>query len=298
VTILNNASTPSIAGATFFVGYGQDAATMISNGVNANAVQIPGSQQCPTVFPETPGSLSGLWYAGEQESGWGIHFTQRHELLFAAFYTYDTSGNPKWYVASACAMPSSAATSGKCTGDLYEVTASSLFGIAQGGSHNAANKAGTLQMNFADSSHATMTYTVGSVTRTVPIQRQVFASGTTPPTIDYTDLWYAGEANSGWGMAISHQYNVMFLAWFVYDTNGKPTWYVASACSVVSNGNGCTGDLFQVTGPPFGPTFDSSKVHAQAVGSVSVTFTDPNNGTLNYTVNGVTASKPLQRQVF
>jgi len=297
VTIVNGVSTPVVAGATFFVGYGPNSGAMIGNGVNAGAVQIPGAQQCPSIYPKTPGPLSGLWY-NAQESGWGVHFTQRENALFAAFYTYDAAGNAKWYVASDCAMPGSSATSGQCSGDLYELTASSLFGVASGGAHNAVSKAGTLQVSFADASHATMNFTVGQVTRSLPIQRQLFRAGTTKPTIDYTDLWYAGEQASGWGMAITQQYDMMFLAWFVYDASGKPVWYVASACSVVASGNGCTGDLYQVSGPPFGPSFDASKIRATAVGSASVTFTDPNNGTLTYTVNGTVSSKPITRQVF
>jgi len=296
VTILSNASTPAIAGATFFVGYGADASTMISNGVNANAVQIPGSQQCPTVFPKTPAGLSGLWYAGEAESGWGIDFTQRGSHMFVAFYTYDANGNPKWYVSDNCALPGSAATSGICTGNLYEVTgASPLFGIGPGGTGGSASKVGTLQVNFADPSHATLSFTIGSVSRTVPIVRQLVRSAS---TIDYTDLWYAGAQAPGWGMAISQQSSAMFLAWFVYDPSGKPVWYVAPACTVVTSGNGCSGDLLQVTGPPFGPSFDPSKIHATKVGTVAATFTDPNNGTINYTVNGTTGSKAITRQVF
>lgn len=299
VIILNNASTPSVAGATFFVGYGTDSSTMISNGINANAVAVPGSQQCPGVFPRTPGSLSGLWYAGEQESGWGVDFTQRGVHIFAALYTYDDAGQPKWYFASDCRMAASALTSGRCTGDLYELTATALFGTGASGSpHLPPVKAGTLQVDFASPSQATMSYTVGSVSRTVAIQRQLFPVGTTTPPIDYTDLWWAGQQASGWGMAISHQYNTMFLAWFVYDASGKPVWYTASNCVVTASGNGCSGDLYRVTGPPFGPTFDRSQVHVDAVGSVAITFTDPNNGTLNYTVNGATATKTIMRQVF
>lgn len=298
VTILNGASTPSIAGATFFVGYGADPSTMISNGVNANAVQIPGSQQCPAVFPKLPGALSGLWWGGAQESGWGVHFTERHDKIFAAFYTYDGSGNAKWYVASSCQLPGSAVTSGRCTGDLYEVSATPLFGIAPSGSLNAPSKAGTLQVDFADPSHATMSYTVGSVSRTVAIMRQVFASGATPPTIDYTDLWFAGAQGAGWGMAISQEYGVMFLAWFVYDASGKPVWYVSSNCAVTASGNGCSGPLYQVTGPPFGTSFDPAQVYVAQAGTVSATFTDPNNGTITYTVNGVSSSKAITRQVF
>ena len=296
VSILNNVSTTSVAGATFFVGYGTNASTMLSNGVNANAVQIPGSQQCPAVFPKTPAELSGLWWGGPAENGWGIDFTQRGSAMFVAFYTYDAAGNPKWYVSDNCAMPASAATHGLCTGNLYEVTgASPLFGVASSGTGGSASKVGTLQVDFADTSHATMSFTIGSVSRTVPIMRQLVRSA---PTIDYTDLWYAGEQAKGWGMAISQQSSAMFLAWFVYDASGRPVWYVAPACAVVTSGNGCAGDVYQVTGPPFGPTFDPNKVQPTKIGTVALTFTDPNNGTMNYTVNGTTGSKTIIRQVF
>ena len=52
----------------------------------------------------TPGALSGLWW-DSAESGWGLHITQRRNILFAAWFTYDAAGNPKWYVASSCTMP-------------------------------------------------------------------------------------------------------------------------------------------------------------------------------------------------
>ena len=42
---------------------------------------------------------AGLWW-NPNESGWGIHFTQRGNVIFAAWYTYDGTGAPKWYVAS------------------------------------------------------------------------------------------------------------------------------------------------------------------------------------------------------
>jgi len=97
-------------------------------------------------------------------------------------------------------------------------------------------------------------------------------------------------------MTIAQQAGNMFLAWYVYDGAGKPMWYVASNCAI--SGSGCSGTLDRTTGPAFGPTFDSSKVQAFTAGTVSINFTDANNGTLSYTVNGVTASKSITRQLF
>src|SRR5205807_4107411 len=112
---------------------------------------------------------------------------------------------------------------------------------------------------------ASMTYTVAGQTRTVALSRQLFASGAAPPAVDYTDLWWNAD-ESGWGMAIAHQYGVMFLAWYVYDATGKPTWYVASNCVV--SGSNCSGTLYRTTGPAFGPTFDPSRVQVSTAGTV------------------------------
>ena len=155
--------------------------------------------------------------------------------------------------------------------------------------------AGSLQVNFQNTNAASMTYTASGQTRTVAITRQSIAGGTTLPSVDYTDLWW-NPSESGWGMAIAQQYAVMFLAWYVYDNAGRPVWYVASNCAV--SGNGCSGTLYRTTGPAFGPTFDSSRIQVFTAGTVSLSFTDANNGTLSYTVNGVSASKTITRQLF
>src|SRR6185437_12906793 len=237
--------------------------------------------------PETPGALSGLWYDAA-ESGWGIYFAQRRNILFAAWYTYDATGKPKWYVSSSCAMPAGVTgTSGTCSGDLFEVGGPAFFGVPFDQSRIHASTAGTLQVSFSDAEHASMTYTVAGQTRTVPITRQVFQTSAIPPAVDYTDLWF-NPNESGWGMAMSHQFGVMFLAWFVYDASGNPTWYVASNCLV--SGSSCSGPLYRTTGPAFGPTFNPAAVQAFQVGTVSLNFADPNSAVLSYTVDGVTAS--------
>jgi hypothetical protein len=144
-----------------------------------------------------------------------------------------------------------------------------------------------------------MSYVLGNQTRTQQIQRQVFRPGT-PLAVDYTDLWW-NPSESGWGLGITQQSDVMFLTWFVYEDTGRPIWYVASNCAVKGGGNGCTGRLYRVAGPPgpiFTGTFDRSKVHAEDVGGIDVTFTDSNNGVITYTVNGVPGSKAVTRQLF
>ena len=300
IQLLNNVATSNVAGATVFVGYGASAQAMFSSGVYEAALNVPGAVQCKASLasapaPKSPAPLTGLWW-NAAESGWGIHFTQRGTNLFAAWYTYDAAGNPKWYVAPNCGFASANATSGSCTSALYEVDGPTFFGGAFDTNLVHATQAGNVTLTFQDANTASFNYTVGSSTRTVPIVRQVFPVAQSPtPAVDYTDLWW-NASESGWGMAISHQFGNIFLAWYVYDANGKPFWYVAPACTV--NGSGCSGTLYRTTGPAFGPPLDPTKVQATAVGSAIVSFVDANNAVLSYTVNNVTATKTITRQLF
>ena len=244
--------------------------------------------------PNAPGGLSGLWW-NANESGWGINFTQRRNTVFAAWYTYDSAGNPKWYVAT-CTMASPWVANGTCSGALDEVSGPTFFGTAFDPAAVHVATAGSLQVAFQTTSSASMTYTVGAQTRTVAITRQPLASGTTPPPVDYTDLWW-NPNESGWGIAITQQFDVLFLAWYVYDNTGKPVWYVAT-CAMNAAQNGCTGTLFRTSGPSLGPTFNPTQVQAFSAGTVSLTFPDANDAMLNYTVDGISASKAITRQVF
>jgi len=300
VNILNNVATPNVAGAAVYVGYGPSAASMLSSGVYQNAVSVPGTVQCTASLasapaPALPGALSGLWW-NASESGWGIHFTQRGANLFAAWYTYDAQGNPKWYVAPNCAFSSGNAVSGNCNSALYEVAGAAFFGHDFNPALYHASQAGTLQLSFQNTNAASMSYSVGSQSRTVSIVRQIFpVAATSPPAVDYTDLWW-NPNESGWGMAIAHQFGNIFLAWYVYDASGKPFWYVAPSCTV--SGSGCSGTLYRTTGPAFGPPLDPNKVQAFAVGAATVSFSDANNAVLSFTVDGITATKTLTRQIF
>ena len=298
VQVLNNVYASQVAGATFCIGTGNSGVDSVDPRNSVCVATIPGSGSCtipsnagsPAV--DSPGPLSGLWW-NAAESGWGVSFTQRRNILFAAWYTYDESGDPKWYVASSCAMPADA-SAGTCTGDLFEVSGPNYFGGPFDSSAVRVSRAGSLRVDFAGPESGSMAYTVAGQSRVVPITRQVFRTGKVP-AINYTDLWW-NPLESGWGLSVTHQSDVMFLAWYVYGGSGRPVWYVASSCQVV--GTGCSGSLYRTTGPPWGPAFDSSRVRAIASGTVQLTFSDPNTGVLSYTVDGVSGTKVIQRQKF
>jgi hypothetical protein len=65
-----------------------------------------------------------------------------------------------------------------------------------------------------------------------------------------------------------------------------------------SNGN-YTGTLYRTTGPAFDTAkWNAASVSTVAVGTVNLAFSDANNGVFSYTLNGVSQSKPITREVY
>jgi hypothetical protein len=111
-----------------------------------------------------------------------------------------------------------------------------------------------------------------------------------------TGLWW-NPSESGWGTAITHQYGIFFITLYTYDSNHNPLWYVASNCPVVADG--CTGILYSVQGGTSLTTpWNGSNLALSPEGSLNLAFTDANTGTMSYTINGVSGTKAIARNVF
>jgi cytochrome c553 len=118
------------------------------------------------------------------------------------------------------------------------------------------------------------------------------------PTRDYTDLWYGGESQSGWGFNVmQHGTNVIFGVMYTYDASNRPLWFVLPGGSWVTSTR-FVGKWYRVTGPAANGAFDSSRVKVTEVGTAELEFTDATHGTLAYTVNGVAVTRPISRQPF
>lgn len=121
---------------------------------------------------------------------------------------------------------------------------------------------------------------------------EAFASAVAP---DQSDLWW-NPSESGWGMQLAHRGQVMFATMYLYDTQGKPTWITAILRPA---GAAWTGDVYATTGPWFGAAkFDASSVTRRIAGSMTWQSDDASNGTLTYTVDGVSVTKKVVRQAL
>ena len=86
VTVLNGVPTVSIAGATFYVGYGSSPGAMLNNGNNRSVASVDGSQKCQPQTPQTG------WWWNTAEGGRGYSIEASGGRLFFASYLYDVSG--------------------------------------------------------------------------------------------------------------------------------------------------------------------------------------------------------------
>ena len=252
---------------------------------------IPDSQQTLAIVRPAiaVGPLSGLWW-NPAEPGWGINVIQHDATNFVVIYSFDSSGKPTWYAMSNCPVVGM-----RCSGDIYRVSGGTPPTWHWNGEGLTVSPVGSGTLNFADANNATYSFSLDGRAGTSDVTRRAFATDTSVPNINYTDLWTT-PGEPGWGVTLIQQFGMIFAAVHTYDPSGQPTWYVVSSCPLVSDG--CAGDLYQVDGGYPLTALWYGTIRATRVGAISFTFADASNGAMRYSINGVTASRRITRQLF
>jgi hypothetical protein len=121
-----------------------------------------------TTPPPTTQSYTDLWW-NPLESGWGVTITHHPSGdAFIAWYTYDSSGNSKWYVAPNCLVVNSA-----CSGTLYQTSGPPL-GTIFNPALVTVQTVGSISFVFSGPTTGIMTYTVNGISGAELITRQQF----------------------------------------------------------------------------------------------------------------------------
>jgi hypothetical protein len=116
--------------------------------------------------------------------------------------------------------------------------------------------------------------------------------------LDYTDMWWGGEAENGWGLSVNQHGDTQFALLFVYDDAGNPIWYAMPGGSWNGTTTVYSGALYRPTSSPYA-AYDASMFSANApVGSATITYTSESTATLSYTINGISDSKPIVREPY
>jgi hypothetical protein len=241
-----------------------------------------------------PDNYQDLWWSGPQENGWGLSITQHRDLLFSEMFIYDAQGRPQWVV-----MPSGSwnASFTAFTGPIY-IPSGAWFAAYDASRHSVGAAVGTATLTFASAGKGTLAYTINGVSGTKAIERIGFGPVDSTPVASYGDLWWGGTAQNGWGLVVNQQYRTLFLLWYTYERDGRPTWFVVSSGTWTA-ANVYTGTAYRASGPPWiGVPYDASRHSVQPVGSVTVTFGDIGNAVMTYTIDGVSGGNALVRVPF
>jgi hypothetical protein len=88
-----------------------------------------------------------------------------------------------------------------------------------------------------------------------------------------------GHSGEGFMIDVTES-NQLVAIWFTYDENGEQMWLSGAAEDF--DGNQATVSLNRVTGPVFGPDYDTGDLSIAPWGTISFTFDDCDSGTVHY----------------
>ncbi|HJU23971.1 MAG TPA: hypothetical protein VJ891_15805, partial [Casimicrobiaceae bacterium] len=258
-----------------------------------------------TVVAKQQPNYQGLWWASPagSESGWGINFAHQGDIIFATWFTYDTTGKAWWL-----SMTATKTAPNVYSGALVQTHGPAFSAMPFDPGAVTHTVVGNATLTFTDANTAQFTYTVNGVAQAKTLVREAFgalptcAFGTQPNlalATNYQDLWWASPAGSesGWGINLTEQSGVIFGTWFTYDVDGSPLWLSVTATNTAPGI--FTGTLVKTSGPSFSAMpFDPNKVMRTEVGSATFAFRDGANATFSYTVGNVNQVKSITREVF
>jgi len=256
--------------------------------------------------PYLPIAYQGLWWKSpaNSEAGWGMNIAHQADVIFATWYTYDAGGKAWWL-----SMTAPLVSGGNLfKGTLYATKGPPFNAVPFNPALVVPTAVGTGTLTFTDTDNGTFTYTVNGVSQVKAITRQVFGPlptcrfGTLPDlaaATNYQDLWWNAPpgSESGWGLNVAHQGDTLFVTWFTYDVDGSPLWLSATAQKAGSALY--SGALYRTSGPAFSATpWNPASVAVVQVGTVTLTFADGNHASFAYTVNAVSQTKQITREIF
>jgi len=239
------------------------------------------------------GPYQDLWWSGIQENGWGFSIVQHRDILFGNLFVYDANGAPTWY-----AMPSGSwdAAHTVYNGALYLPKGSPYFAYDVRGFDIGA-AVGNARLSIVDVNHISFDYVINGVTGHKDLTRIEFGPQDAPTDVPLGDLWWAGIAQNGWGIALQQQFSSLFGLWFTYDAAGKATWFVMPSGAWLQK-NDYRGKIYRVVGSPWvGATYDASRHQTIEAGTFRYFFSG-DGASFEYTLDGHSGTIPLSRIPF
>lgn len=108
---------------------------------------------------------------------------------------------------------------------------------------------------------------------------------------------YWNPTQPGWGLNLQHQGDLVYGTWYTYATDGQVMFLTMETRPQPDGSFG--GPVFRVSGIPFSQINNAPAVTTVTqIGTATLRFDGSGGVTFNYTVNGVSQSRQLERFVF
>lgn len=265
-------------------------------GVDSNGV----TDLFQAINPAARAELKSATWWRDIESGWGLFIFDQGNVLAPAWFTYDVDGEPAWFLAAG-ALPQ---TDGSYRGDLYRFTGLP-YNVVGGVASETSSLVGNLQLHFVGDESLRFDYQVGAVSQSKLLTRFPFgprrlvcrASPDASRTFasNYSDVWWGGAEQSGWGLFLTHIDEGLFAIWYTYDLDHEPL-FLSLLTQRQADGS-FSGEVFrQADGLPFDQiNGQPPSSGAQAIGTVHFEFDHGASGRFTYSIDGQTQTREIQR---
>ncbi len=257
------------------------------------------------VSPGNGVNYEGLWWSSPagSESGWGLNVSHQGDTIFATWFTYDESNNPLWLTLTATRTPA-----GTFTGPIHYMTGPAFDSPRFDPSRVSRTSVGSATLAFSGPTEGMFSFTANATTMSKPIVRMEFAAPmpvcvfSGAPSANggsHQGLWWADPpgSESGWGINLNHQGDIIFATWFTFNRDGTPLWLTTTARK--SADGRFTGPLYQTRGSAYDVAqYDTTKFAVAPVGNATFSFIDSNMAMFGYEAFNVAQTKRITRTFF
>lgn len=223
--------------------------------LNAGAAVATASGQ---ITPQTG------WWWNPSQNGRGFMIEKRGGNLFMASYLYETDGRASWYASGGAMGASSYQGVLSAYGGGQTLTGAYVPPVSLG-------SAGSISLQLTSATSGTLTWPGG----TIPVERfNIVANGinAAPAAFQPESGWWWNSAESGRGFGLEIQGGTLFMAGYMYDTQGNPIWYSSSGAMTTSSSY--TGAWVQwANGQSLSGSYKAPIIANANVGNVSLQFT-------------------------
>lgn len=247
-----------------------------------------------------PSLHTAIWWK-PSESGWGLASFDQGSTIAPIWYTNDEQGRPTWYLVPGLQRDAL----GDLRGPLLRFTGRPFHAAV--GPPAQSEAVGEASLEFFGEDSLAFRFDIGEVQGERMLERfalpeQVACSDASDADrsglANYTDIWYAGPQDSGWGLQVFHAGDTLALAWYIYDPDSRAVYFIG-ATQRQSDGR-FAGTLFRPRdGLPLAaidglPASDG----ADPIGEVELRFADGERGEFRFRIDGLERSHAIQRLRF